>query len=55
MEWPDEAGRRLAALGPSVEILEPVELRGRVARAARDLLAHYGDDPVPSPVHADAR
>jgi predicted DNA-binding transcriptional regulator YafY len=52
MEWPDEAGRRLAALGPSVEILEPVELRGRVARAARELLAHYGDDPVP-PVHAE--
>ena len=49
MEWPDEAGRRLAALGPSVEILEPPELRGRVARAARELLAHYADDPVPAP------
>ena len=25
--------------------LEPPELRGRVARAARELLAHYADDP----------
>jgi predicted DNA-binding transcriptional regulator YafY len=49
MEWPDEAGRRLAALGPSVEVLEPPELRGRVARAARELLAHYADDAVPAP------
>jgi predicted DNA-binding transcriptional regulator YafY len=41
MEWPDEAASRLLSLGPTVEILEPVELRDRVVAVAGAVLARY--------------
>ena len=41
MEWPDEVPRRLLALGASVEVLDPPEVRDRVGRAAARVLERY--------------
>jgi predicted DNA-binding transcriptional regulator YafY len=41
VDWPDEVPGRLLALGGSVEILAPVEMRERALSLARDLLARH--------------
>ncbi len=40
-DWPREVAGRLLALGGSVEVLEPPELRDEIAGLARDVLARY--------------
>jgi len=42
-DWPREVAGRLLALGGSIEVLEPLELRQQIAGIARDALAHYGE------------
>lgn len=41
LEWPDEAHRQLLRLCADLEVLEPVELRARMADSARETLRHY--------------
>jgi predicted DNA-binding transcriptional regulator YafY len=45
MEWPDEAHRQLMRLGADLEVLEPLELRTRMADAARSVLRRYETVP----------
>jgi predicted DNA-binding transcriptional regulator YafY len=45
LEWPHEAHRQLLRLGPDVEVLEPLELRTRIADAARGVLQRYEAAP----------
>ncbi len=42
-DWPREVAGRLLALGGSIEVLEPLELRQEIAGIARDALARYGE------------
>ena len=48
MDWPDEVPGRLLAAGGVVEVLDPPELRARIARRAATVLALYEADPVPA-------
>jgi predicted DNA-binding transcriptional regulator YafY len=41
LEWPEEAHGQLLRLGSALEVLEPAELRARVADAVRATLRHY--------------
>ena len=45
LDWPDEAPRRLLAAGRWVEVLEPAEVRARLAHTARAVAARYAADP----------
>ena len=48
MQWPDEAPALLLAAGASVEVLEPVEVRDRLIRAAKRIVARYEAAPAAS-------
>ena len=48
MDWPDEVPGRLLAAGDVVEVLDPPELRARIARRAATVLALYETDLVPA-------
>jgi predicted DNA-binding transcriptional regulator YafY len=48
MEWPDEAPAMLLAAGASVEVLEPVEVRDRLIRAAKRIVERYEVAPAVS-------
>ena len=45
LDWPEEAPRRLLAAGRWVEVLEPAEVRARLAHTARAVAARYAADP----------
>ena len=48
LDWPEEVPGRLMGCGAGVEVLEPVEMRDRIARRAAAVLAVYaGDGPAP--------
>jgi predicted DNA-binding transcriptional regulator YafY len=49
MEWPEEAASRLLMLGANVEVLEPVEVRERVAAVAATVAERYRDRGVVLP------
>jgi len=57
LDWPDEVPGRLLAAGGIVEVLDPPEMRARIARRAAAVLAIYGStDPDPgAPVAAPPR
>ena len=44
LDWPEEAPRRLLAAGGWVEVLEPAEVRARLAGTARAIAARYAAD-----------
>jgi predicted DNA-binding transcriptional regulator YafY len=44
LDWPEEAPRRLLAAGRWVEVLEPAEVRARLADTARAIAARYAID-----------
>ena len=46
LDWPSEAASQVLAVGPDCELLEPVELRERVAAQARLVAAHYAPPPT---------
>ena len=48
MQWPDEAPALLLAAGASVEVLEPADVRDRLIRAAKRIVARYEAAPVAS-------
>lgn len=48
MQWPDEAPALLLAAGASVEVLEPADIRDRLIRAAKRIVARYEAAPVAS-------
>jgi len=55
LDWPNEVVSQVLAVGPDCELLEPAELRERIAAQARRVVAHY--EPVPparSPAGATA-
>jgi predicted DNA-binding transcriptional regulator YafY len=41
LDWPNEASTQILAVGPGCELLEPAELRTRIAEEARRLAARY--------------
>ena len=41
--WPDEVPGRLLAVGPHLEVLEPVDVRDRVIALAERIVARYRD------------
>ena len=41
LDWPDESPGALLAAGPDLEVLEPVELRGRIAELASRIVGRY--------------
>ena len=61
LDWPDEVVSQVLAVGSDCELLEPAELRDRIATQARRLLSHYdssapADRPIDeSPVALDRR
>jgi len=50
LDWPTEAVSQVLAVGPGCELLEPVELRDRIAIQARKLAGLY-DPPTPDAGH----
>jgi predicted DNA-binding transcriptional regulator YafY len=42
LDWPDEVPGRLLGVGAGIEVLEPTEMRDRIARRAAAVLALYG-------------
>ena len=44
MEWPPEVPARILALGESAEVLEPAEVRAKVAKVAENLAGRYAAD-----------
>jgi hypothetical protein len=42
MRWPDDVHGQLLAVGSSLEVLEPPEIRARVEATARRVVARYG-------------
>lgn len=46
LDWPNEVVSQILAVGPDCELLEPVELRERIAAQARRVAAQY--EPVPA-------
>jgi predicted DNA-binding transcriptional regulator YafY len=50
MEWPEDVHRQLLRLGPDVEVLEPPELRAKIAAFARAIVARYDADAAPDPL-----
>ena len=49
LDWPDEVPGHLLGVGAGVEVLEPVEMRGRIARRAAAVLEVYGAPDAESP------
>jgi predicted DNA-binding transcriptional regulator YafY len=45
LNWPDEVVSQILAVGPGCELLEPADLRERIAAQARRVASHY--DPAP--------
>jgi predicted DNA-binding transcriptional regulator YafY len=45
LDWPNEVVSQILAVGSECELLEPVELRERIAAQARRLVSHYADSP----------
>jgi predicted DNA-binding transcriptional regulator YafY len=43
LSWPDEVATRLLAVGPSLEVLEPADVRERVIATAGRVVARYRD------------
>jgi predicted DNA-binding transcriptional regulator YafY len=60
LDWPNEVVAQILAVGPECELLEPAELRDRIAAQARRVASHYdprppaGDDPEPGPASREA-
>lgn len=48
LKWPDEAPAMLLAAGASVEVLEPVDVRDRLIRAAKRIVERYEAAPAAS-------
>ncbi|TAK00805.1 MAG: WYL domain-containing protein [Chloroflexota bacterium] len=46
LDWPDEVPGRLLGAGASIEVIEPVEIRDRVARIARRVADRYEAAPA---------
>jgi predicted DNA-binding transcriptional regulator YafY len=47
VSWPDEVANRMLAIGPSIEVLEPADVRERVIAIAGRVVARYRDsEPV---------
>ena len=42
LDWPNEVVPQILAIGPDCELLEPADLRERVAAQARRVASHYG-------------
>ncbi len=47
LDWPNEVVPQILAVGSECELLEPVELRERIAAQARRVAAHYGPSITP--------
>lgn len=47
MDWPREIAGRLLAVGPDLEIVEPLELRNEIIELAAAVTARYASAPVP--------
>jgi predicted DNA-binding transcriptional regulator YafY len=43
VSWPDEVASRMLAIGPSIEVLEPADVRERVIAIAGRVVARYRD------------
>jgi predicted DNA-binding transcriptional regulator YafY len=41
LDWPNEVVPQILAVGPECELIEPVELRERIAAQARGVASHY--------------
>jgi predicted DNA-binding transcriptional regulator YafY len=59
LDWPSESVSQILAVGPDCELLEPLDLRERVAAQARLVASRYADDvhearPLDSTGHAPA-
>ncbi|MET1232170.1 MAG: YafY family protein [Candidatus Limnocylindrales bacterium] len=50
LSWPDEVPSLLLAVGPALEVLEPPDVRERVASAARAVADRYASGPSAPPV-----
>ena len=50
LDWPNEVVAQILAVGPDCELLEPAELRERIAAQARRVADHYAADPVATPI-----
>ena len=50
LDWPNEVVSQVLAIGPECELLEPQELRDRVAAQARRVASHYELDARPEPL-----
>lgn len=48
LDWPNEVVAQILAVGPRCELLEPVELRERIAAQARRVAEHYDRVAVPA-------
>jgi predicted DNA-binding transcriptional regulator YafY len=46
LDWPDEVPARLLAAGASIEVLDPPEIRDRLARIARHVADRYEAAPA---------
>jgi predicted DNA-binding transcriptional regulator YafY len=46
LDWPNEVPGHVLALGPDVEVIEPIETRARVVALARDIVERYGGASV---------
>jgi predicted DNA-binding transcriptional regulator YafY len=50
LDWPNEVVTQILAVGPRCEVLEPAELRERVAAQARQVAAQYEAEPADATV-----
>jgi predicted DNA-binding transcriptional regulator YafY len=48
LDWPNEVVAQILAVGPDCELLEPAELRERIAAQARRVADHYTTTPSPA-------
>jgi predicted DNA-binding transcriptional regulator YafY len=46
VSWPDEVPRKMLAMGSSIEVLAPVEMRELIIATARRILERYGRDEL---------
>jgi predicted DNA-binding transcriptional regulator YafY len=55
LDWPNEVVSQVLAVGPNCELLEPAELRERIAAQARRVAAHYETEtPASGPARSTA-
>jgi predicted DNA-binding transcriptional regulator YafY len=61
LSWPEEVPGHMLAMGSSIEVLAPIEVRERVVASARRIVERYGrDEPVtgrlpgPDPMEPEA-